>query len=82
METPWKCPCLAASASPWRQPSLFGDDTHHSVVGGLRAWPTDMCSNKDAGKSERKTLRSSIYRWKLKRRHAQDDHIISPRRNS
>ena len=31
----------------------------HSVcvnrVGGLRAWPTDKCSNKDAGENERKT---------------------------
>ena len=66
-----KIPCLAACASQWRQPSLFGDDTHavvtrpkwaqggtHRVVtnvGVLRAWPTDRCSNKDAGKNESKT---------------------------
>ena len=61
-------------ASEWRQPSLFGDDTHavvtrpkwarehggtHGVVpnvGGLRAWPIDRCSNKDAGRSECETL--------------------------
>ena len=27
VEAPQKCPCLAACASPGRQPSLFGDDT-------------------------------------------------------
>ena len=32
-------------------------ETHRVVpnVGGLRAWPIDTCSNKDAGRSERKT---------------------------
>ena len=63
MEAPKKYPCPVACASQWRQPSLFGGDTHavttHEVwsqcVGGLRAWPIETCSNKDAGKSEKKT---------------------------
>ena len=32
MEAPEKCPCLAACASVWRQPSLFGDDTRAVVT--------------------------------------------------
>ena len=36
-----KCPCLAACASQWRQPSLFGDDTH--AVGTRLTW-ADSCN--------------------------------------
>ena len=46
------CSC----ARPWRQPSLLA--TAHRVrfsVDGLRAWPIDDCSNKDAGKRDRET---------------------------
>ena len=54
----WQSPCLPACASLWRQPSLKDDDTHAVVaqcVGGLRAWATDMCSSKDAGRTQSET---------------------------
>ena len=32
VEAPKKCPCPAACASLWRQPSVFGDDKHAVVA--------------------------------------------------
>ena len=39
------------------QSDMRARDTHRVVpnIGGLRAWPMDTCSNRDAGKSEIKT---------------------------
>ena len=48
MEVPQKCSCLAACARLWRQPCLFGDDTH-AVEG------TANKGSKDAGRSQRET---------------------------
>ena len=38
VEAPQRCPCLPACASLWRQPSLFGDDTHAVVARPKWAW--------------------------------------------
>ena len=66
VEAPEKCPCPAACASLRRQHLrwLHGQGGHKSTgctpsvvpyVGGLRSWPIDKSSNKDAGRSKRKT---------------------------
>ena len=44
----------AAVAQP-KWASGHGPQSVVNGVGGLRAWPTDKCSNKDAGENERKT---------------------------
>ena len=56
MEAPKKGPCPSACGSPWRQPSLLGDVTFAVVARPRWAYTQsvaiDMCSNKDAGRSE------------------------------
>ena len=55
------CPVsLAMTHIRWLHSQSGRQGTDHTMcvvnrVGGLRAWPTDKCSNKDAGENERET---------------------------
>ena len=58
----WRLPCLFGNDTHAvvAQPKWASGHGPHCVcvvnrVGGLRAWSTDKCSNKDAGENERKT---------------------------
>ena len=80
----------------WRQPGLFGDDTHVVVtrlkvvlcVGRLAAWPIDRCSNMDAGRSESETrplcepsrTKTDRKRKRQTERETREKEIISERR--
>ena len=64
LEAPEQCTCLVASAAMadmrWQDGQSGQESTDCIVcvvlfVGGLLAWPTDRCSNKDASKGESKT---------------------------
>ena len=48
-----KYPCPAACARLWRQPSLFGDDTHAEYP--AKVGTRGRTLNKDVGRSEHKT---------------------------
>ena len=52
VEAPWKVPCPAAGASPWRLHRLFGDDTHAVVAQPKWAsghGPHSVCVNRVGG---------------------------------
>ena len=90
MEATLICPCLAAYAIPWRQRSVFDNDTHaafqhglHSVVfcvGGAPAWPIDRCSNEsrwaEANVRPRRIVNKQAQdKTRRSRTHAQNDTL-------
>ena len=68
MEVPWKCLCLGAGVSLWREPSLFGDDTHAVVA--RPKWAREHGIHTKCGPMCR-WFTSLAYRYVLRQRRGQ-----------